>query len=210
MKQEKLFSFGIMLVLTCVVLISGGCARKQQVLSAADLAAQGETASVSQEGQAPPVKAIKIASKPNPQAKKVKADKKPPSIILLGDAAEIETLGSFKKLAEKKGLEVDYQKQRIEYLLERLSRTTYNFLRNGETHDSKKAILLMRYKWIKFSSEVQTAEDFVDKIASGSRTSGEPYYVKANQRYYLVKDVLFFELKELDQALSRHKEGKVD
>ncbi|HCM42187.1 MAG TPA: hypothetical protein DIS66_02590 [Candidatus Omnitrophica bacterium] len=194
------------LILLCVFFISA-CARKQDSLSATEQGGQAEAVSTTQNSQ-PSAKAIKITSKP--QAKKPRADKKPPAMILLGDAAEIETLGSFKKLAEKTGLETDYQKQRIEYLLERLSRTAYNFLRNGETHNSKKAILLMRYKWVKFGSEVQTAEDFVDKIASGSRTSGEPYYVKANQRYYLVKDILFFELEQLDQALLRHKEGKVD
>jgi len=207
MKPEARFYFWPALV--CVFLISG-CAGKQQVLSAADQTAQAEVVSPSQDSQTQPAKTIKITSKPKPQAKKAKADKKAPAMILLGDAAEIETLGSFKKLAEKTGVEADYQKQRIEYLLERLSRTAYNFLRNGEMHDSKKAVLLMRYKWVKFGSEVQKAEDFVDKIASGSRTSGEPYYVKANQRYYLVKDILFFELEQLDQALLRHKEGKVD
>lgn len=145
-----------------------------------------------------------------PQAKPAKADKKPPAVIALGDIAEIETLGSFIKLAQKKDTDLDYEKARIEYLLERLSKTAYNLLRNGETHDSKKAVLLMRYKWAKFKSEVNTAEDFVEKIAAGSRHSGEPYYVKANNRYYLVKDVLFYELELLKQALLRYNERQIN
>ncbi len=144
------------------------------------------------------------------QAKSSEADKKPPTVIALGDVAEIETLGSFKKLAQKTDADPGYEKARIEYLLERLSRTTYNFLRNGETYDSKKAVLLMRYKWAKFKSEVNTAEDFALNVASVSRTSGEPYYVKAHNRFYLVKDILFFELEQLDQALLRYQAGKAD
>jgi len=195
------------LILLCVFFISSACSRNQENLEATEQEVQGEAVSATQDSQ-PPAKSIKIASKP--QAEKPKADKEPPVIILLGDVAEIEALGSFDRLAQKTGLEADYQKQRIEYLLERLSRTAYNFLRNGETHNGRKAVLLMRYKWVKFGSEVQTAEDFVEKIASGSRISGAPYYVKANERYYLVKDILFFELEQLHQALLRHKEGKAE
>lgn len=186
-------------VLLVLVLLSGewilaGCAGKAKI-SAAE----------------PPVSAHESeAALPAPQAQKPKADKKVPLIVLLGDAEEVDGLGSFKRLAETDPTDENLEKLRIEYLLERLGRSSYNFVRNGEAHDSRKAVLLMRYKWVKYGSEVQTAEDFVEKIASGSRTSGSPYYMKANKRYYLVKDVLFFELDQLDQALARTQAGKAN
>src|SRR5690606_8909501 len=113
------------------------------------------------------------------------------------------------KLIGKTGNDSGYEKLRIEYLLDRISRTSYNFVRNGETHNAKSAVTLMRYKWTKFRGEASTAEDFVANIASGSRTSGEPYYMKANDRYYLVKDVLLFELNRLKTILEKNREGKV-
>lgn len=191
------------------------CAGKPQGASLHTGTESAETALVlgSQKTTQPPANEV-VPTQPSPssapQAKSSKADKKLPAVIALGDIAEIEALGSFKKLAQKTDADPSYEKARIEYLLERLSRTTYNFLRNGETHDSKKAVLLMRYKWAKFKSEVITAEDFASKIAAGSRTSGEPYYLKAHNRFYLVKDILFFELEQLDQALLRYQAGKAD
>lgn len=211
MKHPKSFFYGC-----AVALLIGlcSCANKPQ---ASSLQSGQETETALATGSQKTAQTIAKEAVPaqpsqslTPQAKSSQADKKPPAVIALGEIAEIETLGTFKKLTQKTDADPDYEKARIEYLLERLSRTTYNFLRNGETHDSKKAVLLMRYKWAKFKSEVNTAEDFALNVASGSRTSGEPYYVKAHNRFYLVKDILFFELEQLEQALLRYQAGKAD
>lgn len=184
----------IVLILLSGEWILAGCAGKSKTSIAAESASVSESETAASSSQAQPLK----------------ADKKVPLVVLLGDEEEIDTLGTFKRLAEEGPEDEHHEKHRIEYLLERLGRSSYNFVRNGEAHDSRKAVLLMRYKWVKYGSEVQTAEDFVEKIASGSRTSGSPYYMKANKRYYLVKDVLFFELDQLDQALARSQAGKAN
>lgn len=156
---------------------------------------------------------IALASLPDQtvsQAKKLSADKKSAAVVLLGDSKEIEGLKSFKILLEKGTTDPDYEKWRIEYLLERLGRTSYNLVRNGEMHSGKVGATHLRYKWVKFRSEAATAEDFVMNIASGSRTSGDPYYVKVKQLYYPAQDVLLFELKELDRVLNDFKSRRIN
>lgn len=96
---------------------------------------------------------------------------------------------------------LDYEKKKIEYLLDRVSRTPYNFVRNGQEYGGQMAVAHLRLKWFRAIKEVKTAAVFVDKIGSRSSLSGQPYYVKVNGDYYPLHDFLLNELKKLEQAL---------
>lgn len=124
-------------------------------------------------------------------------------IPVLAPIEDARGLASYKKILKLTPSSPNYEKARIDYLLERLQRTSYNFLRNGETHNGQHAVALMRYKLVKHGAEVKSAADFVDNIAAGSRASGQPYQVKIGGRYYLSKDVLSEELRELDSLLAQ-------
>lgn len=52
------------------------------------------------------------------------------------------------------------------------------FIRNGSEHNATEAESHLRLKLSKTKKRLNTAEQFVDKVASGSSISGKPYQVK--------------------------------
>jgi Family of unknown function (DUF5329) len=68
---------------------------------------------------------------------------------------------------------------KIERLLDAMAKATAGtkFIRNGAEHAPKAAADHLRSKW-RSTSEIKSAKDFIDKIASVSSTSGKPYEVK--------------------------------
>jgi hypothetical protein len=52
------------------------------------------------------------------------------------------------------------------------------FIRNGSAYNSKSAAIFLRRKWQANQSDVRTAHDFIDKVASFSGTSGKPYLIR--------------------------------
>jgi hypothetical protein len=69
--------------------------------------------------------------------------------------------------------------QKIEVLIQHVNDLQdATFIRNGSTYSSKSAATFLRRKWQANQSEVKTARDFVDKVASISGTSGKPYLIR--------------------------------
>jgi len=68
----------------------------------------------------------------------------------------------------------------INYLLDYVEISGCEFYRNGSWHDSVQAQQHMRTKYEYFSAlkAIETAEDFIDKAASKSSLSGQPYEVR--------------------------------
>jgi hypothetical protein len=52
------------------------------------------------------------------------------------------------------------------------------FVRNGKEYDAKTAAVFLRRKWDAKKGEIKTAQDFIDKVASVSSTSGKPYLIR--------------------------------
>lgn len=52
------------------------------------------------------------------------------------------------------------------------------FIRNGKSYDSTDAAKFLRGKWDSKAKEIETAEDFIQKVASVSSTSGQPYLIR--------------------------------
>lgn len=72
------------------------------------------------------------------------------------------------------------------------------FYRNGELHDATAAAKHLRMKWEKAGSRVKTAIDFIEKIASKSSMSGEPYkIVYANGKTVLARQFFYEQLKSI-------------
>jgi len=73
------------------------------------------------------------------------------------------------------------------------------FVRNGEEADSKKAAEFLRRKWVTVSG-VNTAKDFIDKVASISSHSAEPYLIRFKDgREVKSGEYLSAELEKLEQ-----------
>jgi len=68
----------------------------------------------------------------------------------------------------------------INYLLGFIERSGCEFYRNGSWYDSKRAQAHMRdkYEMLAATDRIDTAEDFIEKAATKSSLSGEPYQVR--------------------------------
>lgn len=63
----------------------------------------------------------------------------------------------------------------IQHLFEFVAQSGCSFERNGSSHDSADAADHLRLKYRRGSRYVNTAEQFIDRLASESSWSGKPY-----------------------------------
>ena len=70
----------------------------------------------------------------------------------------------------------------ISFLLGYIEGSSCEFFRNGTWHDSQaaQAHLRTKYKYLMARNLVHTTEDFIDRAATESSLSGQPYLVKCN------------------------------
>ena len=99
------------------------------------------------------------------------------------------------------------EKQKIEALIHQVDvLKDASFIRNGSTYNSSYAATFLRRKWQANQSEVRTARDFIDKVASLSGTSGKPYLIRFKDGKEIhSRDFLLAKLKsfEADQGALR-------
>ena len=91
---------------------------------------------------------------------------------------------------------------RIERLLVMIgSRRDMRLLRNGTEHDTDTAVSFLRGKLKHHGSGIKTAEEFIDRLASRSSTTGQLYLVRMSDgRQIPAGDFLRIELARLDKA----------
>ena len=65
----------------------------------------------------------------------------------------------------------------IEYLLEFVANSGCTFVRNGDDHESVDAADHLRLKYSRGKRYVDSAEQFIDRLATESSWSGDPYTV---------------------------------
>jgi hypothetical protein len=65
----------------------------------------------------------------------------------------------------------------IDALLAAVERSGCQMERNGELHDAKKGAEHLRTKLERAGKRVQTVEQFIEHVATGSSMSGQPYRV---------------------------------
>lgn len=71
-----------------------------------------------------------------------------------------------------------HERERTERLLKAMERQTdVQFERNGRLASAGDAVRFLRAKWERYGADIDTAEAFIDRIASQSSTSGRPYRV---------------------------------
>lgn len=87
-------------------------------------------------------------------------------------------LVTFGLLLPTKAGAVD-EKARIEALISHIENLgDARFVRNGREYDSKKAARFLRGKWQAKEKEIKTAEEFIDKAATVSGTTGKSYLIR--------------------------------
>jgi len=70
------------------------------------------------------------------------------------------------------------EKRKIEVLISGVEQMTDAvFIRNGRNYNAPVAAEFLRRKWKSRRSEIHSAADFIDKVASCSSTTGKPYSI---------------------------------
>jgi hypothetical protein len=94
---------------------------------------------------------------------------------------------------------VEREQRTIEALIESLAQLAdATFLRNGKSYPASSAARFLREKWDSRRSEVRSAEDFIDRVASSSSTTGKPYLIRfANGQEVSSAEYLRAKLAEL-------------
>jgi len=92
------------------------------------------------------------------------------------------------------------ERQKIESLIKQVGEIKdAKFIRNDSTYEISTAVRFLRGKWEANDSVVKTAQDFVDKVASSSGTSGKPYLIRFKDgREIKSRDFFLAELKKLE------------
>ncbi len=72
--------------------------------------------------------------------------------------------------------------QEISHLLEFVERSGCSFIRNGKEHSSVEAREHMAMKYDHLRKRITTAEEFIERVASGSSLTGRSYRVACSDR----------------------------
>jgi hypothetical protein len=94
------------------------------------------------------------------------------------------------------------EKQKIEALIAGIGRLQdAKIVRNGWSYDPSTAVRFLHGKWTANESEIKTARDFIDKVASFSGTSGKPYLIRFKDgRELPSREFLLAELKKIEAS----------
>ena len=101
---------------------------------------------------------------------------------MLGPPPSWETSRPFQKAVQSQPGSQALEQARIDYLLERVSKSPYNFIRNGQRYSGKRAWAHLKWKYFLNVGRVKTAEEFIERVATYSKMSGEPYVVQLPDR----------------------------
>lgn len=72
-----------------------------------------------------------------------------------------------------------HEEARIDAMLNALAQQKdLTFIRNGDAHNCDEAVSHLRLKLSNTRNRIDTAEQFIDKVASSSSISGKPYIVR--------------------------------
>ena len=125
-----------------------------------------------------------------------------PSMPLVPSLEVDKASAAFKKAAASAPGSTEAEQARIEYLLERIGDSPYNFIRNGSRYNWKHAAIHLRWKYLRNQKQIKNAEDFIDRIATRSKISGEQYWViLPDKSRRPLREFLIHELYLLDQAV---------
>jgi hypothetical protein len=94
------------------------------------------------------------------------------------------------------------EQARIDRLIDAVAQQRdVQFVRNGKAYGPADAASFLREKLKARGADVATAEQFIDRIASSSSTSGQPYRMRfADGREVTSGEYLHTRLKALDEA----------
>ncbi|MBI3316500.1 MAG: DUF5329 family protein [Candidatus Omnitrophica bacterium] len=127
--------------------------------------------------------------------------------IFLDPHTPVQRMTSFKRILRLQPGTHQYEQGRIDYLMDRLSHSSYDFIRNGISYNGVRAAKHLKMKMLRHYEKGESAEYFVDHIANGSRQSGKKYLVRIDDKaLYSTQTLLHNELQLLDAELKKYVE----
>ena len=107
---------------------------------------------------------------------------------------------SFKRLLQSQG--TVFEKAKIEYLISRVRKSPHLFIRNGQAYKGSRAAMHLLFKYQRKHSLINTAQDFINHLASKSSASGKLYAIQlVSGEVYPTRDILQNELRYLEANL---------
>ncbi|MGZ8436632.1 MAG: DUF5329 family protein [Candidatus Binatia bacterium] len=93
-----------------------------------------------------------------------------------------------------------FEKQKIEALIKQVGDLKEaKFVRNGSTYEPATAVRFLRGKWNANKADINSARDFIEKVATKSGTSGKPYLMRySDGKEIPSREFLLAELKKLE------------
>ena len=85
--------------------------------------------------------------------------------------------GALTLMCHTNAFAADNVEQDVEYFLSEISASNCEFIRNGSRYSAEEAVAHMRMKYEYAKDEVDTVEDFINKVGSHSSFSGRAYMI---------------------------------
>lgn len=122
---------------------------------------------------------------------------------------DIQKSPHFAELKREYGKGLSYERAKIKYLLGHTSQSQYSFVRLGRVYGGDRTARHLRKKYFQRIGQVQTAEDYIDKVASISTASGRPYLaLPGDGKAYRTGDLLNYELRRLETFMDGLHQSK--
>lgn len=110
-----------------------------------------------------------------------------------------------QSLFQEKDKGLVYERAKIDFLLEAISESSFEYDRNGISYNAEQTVNHLRKKYRKKMREIKTAEDFIRKIATRSEVTGRRYLaIPGNGYAYYSSDLLYYRLVQLEKFLDEN------
>jgi hypothetical protein len=125
-----------------------------------------------------------------------------PKVILLTPAYNIQNNPYFDWVIRERADQKKLEDAKVEYLIERVRKSPYTFVRNGSEHMSNQAAEHLTHKYRKAKERINTARQFIEHLATRSSSSGKLYMMKLPKEIaYPTGEILENELEILETEL---------
>ena len=101
--------------------------------------------------------------------------------------------------------------RKIFWLIEKIEKSNYIFIRNGTEYTSKEAVRHIVKKYEHFKDNINSIEDFIDYAASKSYLTGKPYILKNSKGEIIkLKDWLIYLFNKEYTKVNGKLSSKID
>ena len=129
----------------------------------------------------------------------------PPASLLLVPVMQLQESPAYEEAIRQKDNDLKLERAKVDYLIERIRKSPFTFIRNGDSYSGTAAAEHIGWKFRLRGEKIKSANDFIKYFATRSSESGKLYLCKlADGKTYPVCDLLYNELRTLEESLQRN------